>query len=150
MLSSGFFLKKKPLGTMPETPQQLENRRSNCENAVGGGPVQGCITVWGTSATLARGRYGGFGITVSGSTFAKWLIRQERATFRHAGNGYTNSEIALKMFPVQHSGKRSLLNLRFLCGIAKRDYGDKLAIFRCAKSFCHRRSIGLFRAGYPA
>ena len=27
MLSSGFSLKKKPLGTMPETPQQLENRR---------------------------------------------------------------------------------------------------------------------------
>jgi hypothetical protein len=27
MLSSGFFLKKKPHGTMPETPQQLENRR---------------------------------------------------------------------------------------------------------------------------
>jgi hypothetical protein len=28
MLSSGFFPKKKPLGTMPETPQELENRRS--------------------------------------------------------------------------------------------------------------------------
>jgi hypothetical protein len=27
MLSSGFFLKKKPHGVMPETPQQLENRR---------------------------------------------------------------------------------------------------------------------------
>ena len=27
MLSSGFFLKKKPLGTMQETPQELENRR---------------------------------------------------------------------------------------------------------------------------
>jgi hypothetical protein len=38
MLSSGFFLKKKPHGTMPETPQELENRRkmphSNCENAL--------------------------------------------------------------------------------------------------------------------
>ena len=27
MLSSGFFLEKKPLGTMPETPQELETRR---------------------------------------------------------------------------------------------------------------------------
>jgi hypothetical protein len=29
MLSSGFFLKKKPHGTMPETPQELENRRNS-------------------------------------------------------------------------------------------------------------------------
>ncbi len=28
MLSSDFFLKKEPLGTMQETPQKLENRRS--------------------------------------------------------------------------------------------------------------------------
>jgi hypothetical protein len=34
MLSSGFFLKKKPHGTMPETPQQLENR------VIFAGPIQ--------------------------------------------------------------------------------------------------------------
>jgi len=28
VLSSGFFRKKKPHGTMPETPRQLENRRN--------------------------------------------------------------------------------------------------------------------------
>jgi hypothetical protein len=28
VVKGGFFLRKKPLGTMPETPQKLENRRN--------------------------------------------------------------------------------------------------------------------------
>jgi hypothetical protein len=34
MLSSGFFLKKKPHGTMPETPQELENRRKGASTTI--------------------------------------------------------------------------------------------------------------------
>jgi hypothetical protein len=35
MLSGGFFLKKKPHGTMPETPQELENSRRNVPSMKG-------------------------------------------------------------------------------------------------------------------
>ena len=44
--------------------------------------------------------YSGFGITASGTHFAKWLFRQERATFHHRQkriyqfrNRYNNANI---------------------------------------------------------